>query len=121
MFPGPRLWPQTARSRVLTNCEPSTRAKLVSRLLTRSSPIAVLANAPEPPGLSDLLTGYPSVRNYDGSWTEWGNLVGAPISAVCNTSPMLHCMPSARRCGWHACPWLCPARAYLSWRPIWPA
>jgi len=26
----------------------------------------------------DLL-GYPRVRNYDGSWTEWGNLVGAPI------------------------------------------
>ena len=25
------------------------------------------------------LLGYPSVRNYDGSWTEWGNLVGAPI------------------------------------------
>ena len=21
----------------------------------------------------------PAVRNYDGSWTEWGNLVGAPI------------------------------------------
>jgi hypothetical protein len=19
------------------------------------------------------------VRNYDGSWTEWGNLIGAPI------------------------------------------
>ena len=28
--------------------------------------------------LSELL-GYPNVRNYDGSWTEWGNLVGAPI------------------------------------------
>jgi thiosulfate/3-mercaptopyruvate sulfurtransferase len=26
------------------------------------------------------LLGYPSVRNYDGSWTEWGNLVGAPIT-----------------------------------------
>jgi thiosulfate/3-mercaptopyruvate sulfurtransferase len=26
------------------------------------------------------LLGYPSVRNYDGSWTEWGNLVGAPIN-----------------------------------------
>ncbi|MGD1018874.1 MAG: sulfurtransferase [Verrucomicrobiia bacterium] len=26
------------------------------------------------------LLGYPSVRNYDGSWTEWGNLVNAPIS-----------------------------------------
>jgi thiosulfate/3-mercaptopyruvate sulfurtransferase len=25
------------------------------------------------------LLGYPNVVNYDGSWTEWGNLVGAPI------------------------------------------
>jgi thiosulfate/3-mercaptopyruvate sulfurtransferase len=25
------------------------------------------------------LLGYPRVRNYDGSWTEWGNLVDAPI------------------------------------------
>ena len=25
------------------------------------------------------LLGYPHVRNYDGSWTEWGNLVDAPI------------------------------------------
>jgi thiosulfate/3-mercaptopyruvate sulfurtransferase len=25
------------------------------------------------------LLGYDKVRNYDGSWTEWGNLVGAPI------------------------------------------
>ena len=23
--------------------------------------------------------GFEDVRNYDGSWTEWGNLVGAPI------------------------------------------
>lgn len=28
--------------------------------------------------LTELL-GYPRVRNYDGSWTEWGNLVRAPI------------------------------------------
>jgi thiosulfate/3-mercaptopyruvate sulfurtransferase len=27
------------------------------------------------------LLGYPTVRNYDGSWTEWGSLVGAPIEA----------------------------------------
>jgi thiosulfate/3-mercaptopyruvate sulfurtransferase len=27
------------------------------------------------------LLGYPNVRNYDGSWTEWGSLVGAPIEA----------------------------------------
>ena len=25
------------------------------------------------------LLGYPSVRNYDGSWTEWGNAVRMPI------------------------------------------
>jgi thiosulfate/3-mercaptopyruvate sulfurtransferase len=25
------------------------------------------------------LLGYPEVKNYDGSWTEWGNLVNAPI------------------------------------------
>ncbi len=28
--------------------------------------------------LHELLN-YPSVRNYDGSWTEWGSLVGVPI------------------------------------------
>lgn len=28
--------------------------------------------------LNELLE-YPSVRNYDGSWTEWGNLIDAPI------------------------------------------
>lgn len=26
------------------------------------------------------LLGFRNVRNYDGSWTEWGNLVGAPIA-----------------------------------------
>ncbi len=25
------------------------------------------------------LLGFPRVRNYDGSWTEWGNAVGLPI------------------------------------------
>jgi thiosulfate/3-mercaptopyruvate sulfurtransferase len=25
------------------------------------------------------LLGYPEVRSYDGSWTEWGSLVGAPV------------------------------------------
>jgi len=27
----------------------------------------------------NYLLGYPAVRNYDGSWTEWGSLIGAPI------------------------------------------
>ena len=25
------------------------------------------------------LLGYKDVKNYDGSWTEWGNLVGADV------------------------------------------
>ncbi len=29
--------------------------------------------------LKELL-GYPQVRNYDGSWTEWGNMVGVPVA-----------------------------------------
>ena len=37
------------------------------------------------PPLRDLqfvlheLLGYPRVRNYDGSWTEWGSMVNVPI------------------------------------------
>lgn len=27
------------------------------------------------------LLGYRNVRNYDGSWTEWGSLIGAPIES----------------------------------------
>ena len=27
-----------------------------------------------------FLLGFENVRNYDGSWTEWGNLIGAPIA-----------------------------------------
>ena len=29
------------------------------------------------------LLGYTNVRNYDGSWTEWGNMVGTPIEKDC--------------------------------------
>ena len=26
------------------------------------------------------LLGFENVKNYDGSWTEWGNLVGVPVA-----------------------------------------
>jgi thiosulfate/3-mercaptopyruvate sulfurtransferase len=45
---------------VIAYCRMSHRATLVSFALTE-------------------LLGIPNVRVYDGSWTEWGNLVGAPI------------------------------------------
>ncbi len=45
---------------VIVYCRLSHRASLVSFALTE-------------------LLGYPRVRNYDGSWTEWGSVVGVPI------------------------------------------
>jgi thiosulfate/3-mercaptopyruvate sulfurtransferase len=32
------------------------------------------------------LLGYSNVKNYDGSWTEWGNLVGAPVERGAQTA-----------------------------------
>jgi len=29
--------------------------------------------------LSFKLLGFPNVRNYDGSWTEYGSVIGVPI------------------------------------------
>ena len=38
------------------------------------------ASAPATPGSSlHELLGQPNVKNYDGSWTEYGSLVGVPI------------------------------------------
>ena len=34
------------------------------------------------------LLGYQGVVNYDGSWTEWGNLVGAPIERGAAAAPV---------------------------------
>ena len=33
------------------------------------------------------LLGYDRVRNYDGSWTEWGNAVRAPIEVGATPAP----------------------------------
>jgi 3-mercaptopyruvate sulfurtransferase SseA len=43
-------------------------------------PSGLGANAtPTPKFVLKYLLGYEDVKNDDGSWTEWGNLVGAPI------------------------------------------
>ncbi len=45
---------------IITYCRMSHRATVLYFVLSR-------------------ILGYPSVRVYDGSWTEWGNLVGFPV------------------------------------------
>src|SRR6516225_8840012 len=62
--PGAKQWHRMGRLRVQTNSKPCTRGGPGS-----SHTWFVLT----------YLLGYPHVRNYDGSWTEWGNLVGVPI------------------------------------------
>ena len=50
--------------------DPSTPTIAYCRIGERSSHTWFVLN---------YLLGFDNVRNYDGSWTEWGNLVGAPI------------------------------------------
>jgi hypothetical protein len=39
----------------------------------------LISGIPENLCIGTYLLGYENARNYDGSWTEWGNLVAAPI------------------------------------------
>ena len=58
------------------------------------------------------LLGYPHVRNYDGSWTEWGNLVRAPIAkgAVVTGHQSWMCA-ACPRTGFSPGTWTTPLRA----------
>lgn len=51
--------------------------------ITADKPVIAYCRIGERSSLSwfvlTYLLGYPNVKNYDGSWTEWGNLVGVPI------------------------------------------
>jgi len=46
---------------------------------TKSSPTAASASVSSHTWfVLKYLLGFNQVRNYDGSWTEWGNLIGCP-------------------------------------------
>jgi len=51
--------------------------------LTRRAPVVAYCRIGERSShtwfVLHYLLGFPKVKNYDGSWTEWGNAVGVPI------------------------------------------
>ena len=86
-IPGARTSPGAAPSTRMgpssppRSCGASSRRRSASSRMTRSSPTAASASASSLTWfVLTYLLGYPNVKNYDGSWTEWGNLVRAPIA-----------------------------------------
>ena len=75
---------------------PSTSASRASTPTTTSSPTAASASGRSHTWfvLTHLL-GFDSVRNYDGSWTEWGNAVRVPIEGTMTDRDRRH--PCRRR------------------------
>ena len=61
-----------------TSCARCTRPRASPPTRT-SSPTAASASAPPHWFVLHELLGYERVRNYDGSWTEYGSLIGVPI------------------------------------------
>jgi thiosulfate/3-mercaptopyruvate sulfurtransferase len=59
------------------------KALYASQGITSDAPVIAYCRIGERSSLTwfalKYLLGFGNVKNYDGSWTEWGNLVGAPI------------------------------------------
>ena len=59
------------------------KAMYAAQGITGDSPVIAYCRIGERSSLTWFvmkhLLGFKNVKNYDGSWTEWGNLVGAPV------------------------------------------
>jgi thiosulfate/3-mercaptopyruvate sulfurtransferase len=77
-------WAQAVRDDGTFKAVDDLRSLYAARGVTADTPVTAYCRIGERSShtwfvLRELL-GHPDVRNYDGSWTEWGNLVGAPIA-----------------------------------------
>jgi thiosulfate/3-mercaptopyruvate sulfurtransferase len=77
-------WAQAVREDGTFKPAADLRALYEARGVTPDGPVTAYCRIGERSShtwfvLRELL-GYPDVRNYDGSWTEWGNLVDVPIA-----------------------------------------
>jgi thiosulfate/3-mercaptopyruvate sulfurtransferase len=77
-------WAQAVREDGTFRPADELRALYAARGVTPDRPVTAYCRIGERSShtwfvLRELL-GYPDVRNYDGSWTEWGNLVDVPIA-----------------------------------------
>ncbi len=84
-IPGARNipWAQACNDDGTFKTADELEALYVSKGVTRDKPVIAYCRIGERSShtwfvLNELL-GYQNVSNYDGSWTEWGNLVGAPV------------------------------------------
>jgi len=76
-------WAQAVREDGTFKSPDELRALYESKGVTRDKDVIAYCRIGERSShswfvLKELL-GYPNVRNYDGSWTEWGSMVGMPI------------------------------------------
>jgi len=76
-------WGQTCNDDGTFRTADELRALYAAKGITGEQPIITYCRIGERSSHSwfvlKYLLGYPDVKNYDGSWTEWGNLVGMPV------------------------------------------
>ncbi len=76
-------WSQAVREDGTFKSADELRALYASKGITQDKDIVAYCRIGERSShtwyVLNYLLGYPHVRNYDGSWTEWGSLIGVPI------------------------------------------
>ncbi len=76
-------WSQVCNADGTFKSAPELRALYAGKGITGERPTITYCRIGERSSHSwfvlKYLLGYDEVKNYDGSWTEWGNLVGMPV------------------------------------------